>query len=1214
MKKHFQRWLLGSLAVAGTMSASAALPTMTTDSNNPHYYLIENVRLTRDNSVTYATAPGATGQITLLTPTELIKDEGARYEIGSLWYFMACDGLEGVETKPGFTPVHIYNALTGQAIANVISGDWRVTGDDCVWYLTENSASLGENTYTGYSIVSQQDMNNNGYAWNNASGAGHLVEYWRANDPGSIWDFIEPESDKMDKTIQAIIDKRLPLAKAKGEELVQKGVNTAEAIADWNTAVSAVEDGDPTLEDYQNLVGAYINLQKSVKQVNINIKHKSHDYEYLGVDSSDAIKCIGNADDATVGQGTRAFTLFPTEGGFYLYNPYTNKYLKHPAADNTNASAVATQAEASIYNFDVWCVTTNDVSTTDGSLGIYEINTKPNRAYLHSNDASTNVVRWDFGSANSSWYVSVISDDEANAERIAGALHRANIDTNEKKATKLHDLQLITDEAYQAWTTALNQAKQTDATTEMIDALPAEFIKVRNSAKANTVNLQAQGRNNAFMGGDPSNKKISANANEGARTIIFEPATDGGFYIYSAYSGQYIVHPAATSYELTTTTNKADATVYAFDVMMTDGEASDNIGFFPITVANPNYNYLHAGGTKTIVQWEFSEPSSWAVSVINATDDEIAAERLAGAGHYAQSSLNAGKYLRELNICPDDVATAWDQIAAKIENGTATSAEYDRIADELFPALKNKVKNVSVTIQRKNNGTNYWAGTPDGTVNVKDMDTEGRQAMTLVPSDSGEGFHIYNEYTSKYIVFPEQDNVLVGVTENKADASVFFLDIQLNDGDNNYIGFHVSQGNWNFLNFNADAGLVRYLLDDAHSAWLISVIDDVQAAREHLNGAVNFLTIPDGVEIGENLGQYYSNTEAAQQLANDQNATAEELRAMAENLYGLNMPKAGRFYRLHYGNAYMNSELADNDRFSVAEQEESSLTNTTVFYYDGQHLVSFPEGLVLGNLETSTEGNLKGNVLNENSGKFEFVENPYAIGKYSLLTENGRYLHHQAAHIDSGTSLSNNTGYQWDVTEVSWLPIPHDGSEYISIYSPVALEKSYDRIGNHHGGSINQAKLEKVTRDESYIPANTPLIMEFKDGDGQISNGCVFLQLLYPSNEEVVLFADEDAQPASNDLAGHYLAQAKDSSKKYFTVNGTNFVEHTGDYIPGFQAHIAVDTENAQESYAISEPTTSGIDAIVAEKGDAVYDLQGRRLAAPAKGFNIINGRKVIVK
>ncbi|MDE6428327.1 MAG: hypothetical protein K2K59_05180, partial [Muribaculaceae bacterium] len=191
MKKHFQRWLLGSLAVAGTMSASAALPTMTTDSNNPHYYLIENVRPTRtEKCVTYATAPGATGQIKLLSPDELIKDEGSRYEIGSFWYFMACDGLEGVETKPGFTPVHIYNALTGQAIANVISGDWRITGDDCVWYLKENSASLGDDTFTGYSIVSQQDnMNDTGSAWNNASGAGQLVEYWAANDPGAIWDF-----------------------------------------------------------------------------------------------------------------------------------------------------------------------------------------------------------------------------------------------------------------------------------------------------------------------------------------------------------------------------------------------------------------------------------------------------------------------------------------------------------------------------------------------------------------------------------------------------------------------------------------------------------------------------------------------------------------------------------------------------------------------------------------------------------------------------------------------------------------------------------------------------------------------------------------------------------------------------------------------------------------------------------------------------------------
>lgn len=42
---------------------------------------------------------------------------------------------------------------------------------------------------------------------------------------------------------------------------------------------------------------------------------------------------------------------------------------------------------------------------------------------------------------------------------------------------------------------------------------------------------------------------------------------------------------------------------------------------------------------------------------------------------------------------------------------------------------------------------------------------------------------------------------------------------------------------------------------------------------------------------------------------------------------------------------------------------------------------------------------------------------------------------------------------------------------------------------------------------------------------------------------------------------------------------------------------------------------TTGIDAVVtAGATTEVYDLQGRKLAAPAKGFNIINGRKVLVK
>ena len=45
------------------------------------------------------------------------------------------------------------------------------------------------------------------------------------------------------------------------------------------------------------------------------------------------------------------------------------------------------------------------------------------------------------------------------------------------------------------------------------------------------------------------------------------------------------------------------------------------------------------------------------------------------------------------------------------------------------------------------------------------------------------------------------------------------------------------------------------------------------------------------------------------------------------------------------------------------------------------------------------------------------------------------------------------------------------------------------------------------------------------------------------------------------------------------------------------------------------EETVSGISSIEAENAqEAVYNLNGQRLAKPQKGLNIIGGKKVIVK
>ncbi|MDE6513119.1 MAG: hypothetical protein K2L05_02915, partial [Muribaculaceae bacterium] len=55
----------------------------------------------------------------------------------------------------------------------------------------------------------------------------------------------------------------------------------------------------------------------------------------------------------------------------------------------------------------------------------------------------------------------------------------------------------------------------------------------------------------------------------------------------------------------------------------------------------------------------------------------------------------------------------------------------------------------------------------------------------------------------------------------------------------------------------------------------------------------------------------------------------------------------------------------------------------------------------------------------------------------------------------------------------------------------------------------------------------------------------------------------------------------------------------------------------AEELPLVDRETTTDIQEINGQQhvgADVVFDLQGRRLTAPVKGFNIINGRKVFVK
>lgn len=73
-----------------------------------------------------------------------------------------------------------------------------------------------------------------------------------------------------------------------------------------------------------------------------------------------------------------------------------------------------------------------------------------------------------------------------------------------------------------------------------------------------------------------------------------------------------------------------------------------------------------------------------------------------------------------------------------------------------------------------------------------------------------------------------------------------------------------------------------------------------------------------------------------------------------------------------------------------------------------------------------------------------------------------------------------------------------------------------------------------------------------------------------------------------------------------------------GSVINGFNSYMSAEHAAGQEGYTlnIDGSTLTGIGEVeAAESGvDVIFDLQGRRLSAPVKGINIINGKKILVK
>jgi len=349
----------------------------------------------------------------------------------------------------------------------------------------------------------------------------------------------------------------------------------------------------------------------------------------------------------------------------------------------------------------------------------------------------------------------------------------------------------------------------------------------------------------------------------------------------------------------------------------------------------------------------------------------------------------------------------------------------------------------------------------------------------------------------------------------------------------------------------------------------------------------------------------------------------------------VNVPVAGKFYRIQ--NNADDAYLVGGAEVMIAKFESVDAgAPNSIFYFTGDKLVSYTTGLYLANFDRDNNGKMFLGYTNVNGAEVgtSFTFKVASPGKFNVVYNGDRYLYSAGAgNVNAGSGVTTSSpGYQnycFTLTEVEWLPIAIDEEfGWTTLYSPVQLGfndrvKAY--VGTVNADDPSDLKFV-VTELTEAIPANVGVLVQLLEG-AQVDNGCVYLPVeestvtgvtsdLTGSFEKVAVASEVQVADASEIVKSHFVFE-----KKSDEVNGDfgEFNKNDVDDLAAFAAHLEVDNAS-DETITIADsegnnPTT-GIEEINVEsdKVQGIYDLQGRRLSAPVKGINIINGKKVLVK
>ena len=430
-----------------------------------------------------------------------------------------------------------------------------------------------------------------------------------------------------------------------------------------------------------------------------------------------------------------------------------------------------------------------------------------------------------------------------------------------------------------------------------------------------------------------------------------------------------------------------------------------------------------------------------------------------------------------------------------------------------------------------------------------------------------ENYYLYSVNTGKFLT---ADNTLTTTPTNDEQVSItatgnatypWFLKFKnianknINVGGNGQIEIN----NWSTIDDGNRNAIIEVADLDANDALgKVSGYSDIIARLQNINwsdsdkgGQLNRYNLTGGYvgyagherDMLENISDGYSESNLA--LA----------RNMIEN-YALNMPKAGTFLRLKGATSGMYVKYGEkvNSQYPMGNADEDA-----IFYYDGEHLLSYNSGIYWGvkGGETGVGGsNWDWTEVGGTGTTITFAESNTA-GRYfiKLQTIYSEFpdilLYDRTTYCDrgafNGTSGVTDERYTWTLEEVESLPLSIAAESYTSFSSPVPVtipDNCYAYIATSKGtGVIN---MTKVTGN---VPANTGLI---------ISTNGVAQDLDF-----TICTTDNPTDVSGNKLVANVAADNVSKADNYFfgQVSG-NYVftklSGDGDYytLPGHKAYL----------------------------------------------------------